>query len=101
MPLTRRQLLVAAGGTALASVASGCGGATSPVVDTGSALGASYDGPPVTHSYWHGFTGGDGPAMRDMVTAFNDSQDHISVEQNTVNWAQYYQRVVAAVHAGR
>ena len=101
MPLTRRQLLVAAGGTALASVASGCGGATTPVVDTGSALGGAYEGPKVTISYWHGFTGGDGPAMRDMVAAFNDSQDLITVEQNTVNWAQYYQRVVAAVHAGR
>ena len=101
MPLTRRQLLAAAGGAALTSVASACGGATVPVIDTGAALGSGYDGPPVTISYWHGFTGGDGPAMRDLVDRFNSSQDRITVEQNTINWAQYYQRVVAAVHAGR
>jgi multiple sugar transport system substrate-binding protein len=101
MDLTRRQLLAIAGGAALTSVASGCGGATVPVVDTGAALGAGYDGPPVTISYWHGFTGGDGPAMRELVDRFNSSQDLITVEQNTINWAQYYQRVVAAVHAGR
>jgi multiple sugar transport system substrate-binding protein len=101
MALTRRQLLTIAGGAALTSVASGCGGASTPVIDTGSALGSGYDGPPVTISYWHGFTGGDGPAMRDLVDTFNSSQDRITVEQNTINWAQYYQRVVAAVHAGR
>ena len=101
MDLTRRQLLAIAGGAALTSVASGCGGAASPVIDTGSALGGSYDGPRVTISYWNGFTGGDGPAMRDLVDRFNSSQDRITVEQNTINWAQYYQRVVAAVHAGR
>lgn len=101
MPLTRRQLLAVAGGTALTGLASACGGAAGPAIDTGAALGTSYDGPPVTISYWHGFTGGDGPAMRDLVARFNSSQDLITVEQNTVNWAQYYQRVVAAVHAGR
>ena len=101
MDLTRRQLLAIAGGAALANVASGCGGASSPVIDTGSPLGSSYDGPPVTISFWNGFTGGDGPAMRDLVAKFNDSQDRITVEQNTVQWAQYYQRVVAAIHAGR
>src|SRR5918994_5751489 len=45
--------------------------------------------------------GGDGPAMRDLVAQFNSSQDLITVEQNTIQWAQYYQRVVAAVHAGK
>jgi multiple sugar transport system substrate-binding protein len=101
MALTRRQLLAIAGGAALTSVASGCGGASTPVVDTGSALGSQYDGPPVTITYWNGFTGGDGPAMRDLVAQFNSSQDRITVEQNTIQWAQYYQRVVAAIHAGR
>ena len=101
MALTRRQLLTIAGGAALTSVASGCGGASTPLVDTGAALGSQYDGPPVTISYWNGFTGGDGPAMRDLVAQFNSSQDLITVEQNTIQWAQYYQRVVAAVHAGR
>jgi multiple sugar transport system substrate-binding protein len=101
MTLNRRQLLTVAGGAALASVTAACGGATTPVIDTGSALGSSYDGPRVTISFWNGFTGGDGPAMRDLVAKFNASQDRITVEQNTVQWAQYYQRVVAAIHAGR
>jgi multiple sugar transport system substrate-binding protein len=101
MALSRRQLLAVAGGAAIASATAACGGATTPVIDTGSALGSSYDGPPVTISYWNGFTGGDGPAMRDLVARFNASQDRITVEQNTVQWAQYYQRVVAAIHAGR
>jgi multiple sugar transport system substrate-binding protein len=100
MPLTRRHFLALAGGVG-AGALSGCAGAGSPVVDTGAALGGEYDGPAVTISFWHGFTGGDGPAMRDLVAQFNDSQDRITVEQNTVNWNQYYQRVVAAVHAGR
>jgi multiple sugar transport system substrate-binding protein len=100
MPLSRRQFLAVAGGAGLGALA-GCGGAGSPVVDTGAALGETYEGPPITISYWHGFTGGDGPAMRQLVADFNASQDRITVEQNTVQWAQYYQRVVAAVHAGK
>jgi multiple sugar transport system substrate-binding protein len=65
------------------------------------AVRGGYTGPPVTISFWNGFTGGDGPAMRRLVTAFNDSHDRILVEQNTVRWEQFYQRVVAAVHAGK
>ncbi|MFH5824172.1 ABC transporter substrate-binding protein [Georgenia sp. AZ-5] len=72
-----------------------------PLVETGPPLGGGYDGPPVTIEYWNGFTGGDGPAMRQLVADFNDSQDLITVKMNVVQWAQYYQRVVAAVHAGQ
>jgi multiple sugar transport system substrate-binding protein len=100
MPFTRRQFLTVAGGVGAGALA-GCAGAGAPVVDTGTALSGSYDGPAVTISYWNGFTGGDGPAMQKLVADFNASQDLIRVEQNTVNWAQYYQRVVAAVHAGK
>ncbi len=100
MPLTRRQFLTVAGGVGAGTLA-GCAGGGAPVVDTGTALGQSYEGPRVTISYWNGFTGGDGPAMQKLVADFNASQDLITVDQNTVNWAQYYQRVVAAVHAGK
>jgi multiple sugar transport system substrate-binding protein len=100
MPLTRRQFLAVAGGVGAGTLA-GCAGAGQPLVDTGTTLGETYDGPPVTISYWNGFTGGDGPAMQKLVADFNASQDLITVDQNTVNWAQYYQRVVAAVHAGK
>jgi multiple sugar transport system substrate-binding protein len=101
MAMNRRQFLqsigVAGAGVALA----GCGGAGAPLTGTGPALGETYQGPPITISYWNGFTGGDGPAMRKLVADFNASQDPITVEQNTVRWAQYYQRVIAAVHAGK
>jgi multiple sugar transport system substrate-binding protein len=78
----------------------GCAGAV-PVATTGPALSGGYEGPPVTIDYWNGFTGGDGPAMRKLVDAFNSSQDKITVKMNVVRWAQYYQRVIAAVHAGQ
>jgi hypothetical protein len=64
--LTRRQYLVAAGvaGVGIA----GCGStATEPA--TGPELAGQYAGPPVTSSFWNGFTGGDGPAMRRLVAA--------------------------------
>lgn len=98
MTLTRRQFLVATGVAGLA--VSGCG-STAIEPGTGPALAEGYTGPPVTISFWNGFTGGDGPAMRRLVTAFNESQDRIVVAQNTVRWEQFYQRVVAAVHAGK
>jgi multiple sugar transport system substrate-binding protein len=101
MSLTRRQFLRMAGMAGVGAAVGGCGGAGAPLIATGPALGDAYDGPPVTISYWNGFTGGDGPAMRQLVADFNASQDRITVEQNTVRWQQYYQRVIAAIHAGK
>src|SRR4029450_9754278 len=60
-----------------------------------------YAGPPVTIQYWNGFTGGDGPYMRDMVDEFNAAHENIKVESNTLGWSDFYQRIVAAVHAGQ
>ena len=65
MTLTRRQFLVATGVAGLA--VSGCG-STAIEPGTGPALTGGYTGPPVTISFWNGFTGGDGPAMRRLVT---------------------------------
>jgi multiple sugar transport system substrate-binding protein len=88
--------LAAGAGLGLAA----CGAGT-PVAETGPALSGEYTGPPVQIEYWNGFTGGDGPAMRRLVEEFNASQDLIRVRMNVVQWAQYYQRVIAAVHAGK
>jgi multiple sugar transport system substrate-binding protein len=101
LEISRRALLsltVAAGAGALLSA---CGSPT-PLAETGPApASGGYAGPPVTIEYWNGFTGGDGPAMRQLVADFNASQELITVRMNVVQWAQYYQRVIAAVHAGQ
>lgn len=59
-----------------------------------------YDGPEVTLSFWNGFTGGDGPFMQDLVDQFNDEHETITVETNTMEWGDLYQRLPAAVTAG-
>jgi len=96
---SRRQFLaLTAAGSAFALA--GCATAQ-PIASTGPELSGDYTGPPLTLEYWNGFTGGDGPAMRQLVADFNASQDLITVNMNVVQWAQYYQRVIAAVHAGK
>lgn len=99
--MSRRQVL------GLGALAAGAGlglsacGSPVPLASSGPPLDGEYTGPPVQLEYWNGFTGGDGPAMREIVARFNESQDLIRVRMNVVQWAQYYQRVVAAVHAGK
>jgi len=100
MDLTRRGFLALTAAAGAGAALGGCGSAT-PVASTGPVLSGAYTGPPVTIQYWNGFTGGDGPAMRQLVDDFNASQDLITVRMNVVQWAQYYQRVIAAVHAGK
>jgi multiple sugar transport system substrate-binding protein len=86
--------LAACGGGATPEEAAQGGGAEAPEF-TG-----EYDGPEVTLSYWNGFTGGDGPFMTQMVDDFMAEHPNIKVESNTVQWAEFYQRVPAAVNAG-
>jgi multiple sugar transport system substrate-binding protein len=85
-----------------ALVLTACGGgqgAGPQQADTGEFTG-EYDGPAVTLSYWNGFTGGDGPFMEDLVEQFNEEHENITIESNTIQWADFYQRVPAAVQAG-
>jgi multiple sugar transport system substrate-binding protein len=105
-PVTRRGLIV--GGAALAGLTlTGCGGGKSAKDAAGGAaapsttFGGKYDGPQVTLSYWNGFTGGDGPFMKKMVADFMKENPKITVTANTVEWAQYYQRMPAAVTANK
>jgi multiple sugar transport system substrate-binding protein len=100
---THRHPLIAtaAGACALLLGLAGCA-STDLSEDTGPPLAADgYTGPPVTIQYWNGFTGGDGPYMRAMVDDFNAAHENITVESNTLGWTDFYQRIVAAVHAGQ
>jgi multiple sugar transport system substrate-binding protein len=105
--LSRRRFFALGGGTAAAAFLSACGGGKS--ADDAARGGsqpsatftAEYNGPNVTLSYWNGFTGGDGPFMRTMVAQFQKEQPKIKIASNTVEWSEYYQRLPAAITAGK
>jgi multiple sugar transport system substrate-binding protein len=96
----RGRLLAVAGWTVVAALAvTGCSGSAEQA--PGAEFTGEYDGPAVELSYWNGFTGGDGPFMQKLVDQFNDEHDNIKVKSNTVEWSDYYQRLPAAVTAGK
>lgn len=101
--LSRRGFLVLGAGTTAAFLA-GCSGKGAGEVNSqgvGGFKGGAYDGPPVTLSYWNGFTGGDGPSMDALVKRFNDENKLITIKQNTMQWADFDQRLPAAAQAGK
>ena len=85
----------------LALTACGGGQGAGPQQAESADFTGEYTGPEVTLSYWNGFTGGDGPFMEDLVKKFMDEHDNIKIESNTIQWADFYQRVPAAVQAGK
>ena len=109
-PRRHRWSAVAAGAAGLVALAA-CGGGQSAEEAAGgggaqggeNAQGASceYDGPQVDLAYWNGFTGGDGPFMQELVDRFNEENENINVTSNTIQWADFYQRLPAAVQAGQ
>ncbi|MDQ3777563.1 MAG: ABC transporter substrate-binding protein [Actinomycetota bacterium] len=86
----------------------GCGGKSSDEA-TGAEAGGedapaaakTYDGPNVSLQFWNGFTGGDGPFMRDLVKQFNSEHPNINVKMVVHEWASYYQKVPQAVQSNR
>ncbi len=105
--LSRRSLM-AVGIGATATTLAACGGGKSAGEAAGGGAPAAnqtfsgkYEGPPVTLSYWNGFTGGDGPFMKQLVKEFQAANPNIKIQENTVQWAEYYQRMPAAVTAGK
>jgi multiple sugar transport system substrate-binding protein len=102
---SRRGLLglgVGAGGAALLA-ACGDSGPSDKVTGAGknaAPAATSYTGPNVTLAFWNGFTGGDGPFMKKLVDQFNTENPNIKVTMNTYQWADYYQKVPAAVSTG-
>lgn len=102
--LTRHEFLLLGMGAGAGLALAGCGGGpeNNPAVQGGGGGGGgkSYDGPNVDLAFWNGFTGGDGPYMRDLVERFNSEHDNIDVRMNTIDWVDYYQQVPAAVQSG-
>ncbi|WP_437477346.1 ABC transporter substrate-binding protein [Sorangium sp. So ce1014] len=56
-----------------------------------------YAGPPVELSFWTGFTGGDRPPMQRLIERFNREHDNITVRMSVNRWADFYQKLPAAV----
>jgi multiple sugar transport system substrate-binding protein len=101
--LSRRRFLLLSAGS-LAAVATGCGGGQGVGGPSGEGVGGftgEYTGPALTLDYWNGFTGGDGPAMKDLVSRFNSEQENITIKSNTIEWPDFYSRLPAAAQAGQ
>ncbi len=101
--LTRQDFLLLSAGAGAGLVLSGCGGGPqdNPAVQgAGGDGGKTYNGPKVDLAFWNGFTGGDGPYMQQLVEEFSAQNKKINVSMNTVEWADYYQKVPSAVATG-
>ena len=102
--LTRQEFLLLGMGAGAGMALAGCGGGpqNNPALQGGGGGGGKeYNGPTVDLAFWNGFTGGDGPLMRQMVEDFSAQQKNINVTMNTVEWEVYYQKVPAAVSSGK
>jgi multiple sugar transport system substrate-binding protein len=105
--LSRRRFLAVGGSLAAAAALSACGGGKSADeaagggAEAGSKFTGKYTGPAVTLAYWNGFTGGDGPFMDQLVKQFQQENSKITIKQNTIQWADFYQKVPAAVTASK
>jgi multiple sugar transport system substrate-binding protein len=99
--LTRQEFLLLGAGAGLALAGCGGGPQNNPAVQGGAGGGKEYNGPKVDLAFWNGFTGGDGPYMRQLVEEFNAEHDNINVKMNILDWTeQYYPKVPAAVRSG-
>lgn len=104
--ISRRSLLGGALGLAAAAGLSACspGSAGTPgqQESVGGGGGAEgYDGPAVSLAFWNGLTGGDGPIMRKMIDEFNKAHPNIKVSMTAIAWAEYFQKLPAAVSNGK
>ncbi len=103
----RRMFLNYTGGAGAAAFLAACGGGSSNAPQAGGGApeaqvgeGGEYTGPAVTLAFWNGFTGADGPVMGQLIKQFNGEHDNIKVEQNTQEWADFYESVPSAVQSG-
>src|SRR5829696_5773065 len=104
--ISRRGLLGGALGVAagigLGACSPGSSGAPGQEQSAPGGGGASgYNGPTVKLAYWNGLTGGDGPIMKKMMEKFNSEHPNIQVSMTAIAWADYYQKLPAAVSNGK
>ncbi|SDS15158.1 multiple sugar transport system substrate-binding protein [Friedmanniella luteola] len=104
--ISRRGLLGGALGTAAAIGLAGCSPGSGAVPGqqqsvAGGGGAEKYEGPNVELAYWNGLTGGDGPIMQKLVDAFNKEHPNIQVKQTRIIWAEYFQKLPAAVSNGK
>jgi multiple sugar transport system substrate-binding protein len=102
-PLTRRGFLGAAGVLGGAAALAACGGTSKPGGggDTGAAAGGTaYNGPKVSLAFWNGWTGADGDFAKKMVAEFNQKTPNVHVQMNVYQWADFFQKLPAAVQSG-
>lgn len=102
--ITRRGLLGGALGAAaigLSACGPGSAGPPGQVAPSGDGGAEGYDGPPVELAYWNGLTGGDGPIMRKLTDQFTKENPNITIKTQSIEWAEYYQKVPAAVTSGK
>jgi len=101
----RRHLLTGAGVVGTSAAAAACSGGQSigggeEPKEAAEPFTAEYDGPEVTITFWNGFTGGDGPYMKQLVTEFTEANPMITVKQSSLEWPDFYSKVVTATDAG-
>jgi multiple sugar transport system substrate-binding protein len=104
--ISRRGILGGAVGAAaavgLAACGAGSAGAPGQAASVPGSGGAEeYTGPNVSLAYWNGLTGGDGPIMKKMMEKFNSEHPNIKVSMTAIAWADYYQKLPAAVSNGK
>ena len=106
-PFTRRKFVAMSAGAGAAFLLAACGGESADEATGGGdgeqtgAAAKTYTGPNVSLQFWNGFTGGDGPFMRKLVDRFNAEHENVNVKMVVQQWPDYYQKVPAAVAAGR
>lgn len=102
--ISRRNFLTLAAGTGAAALLAGCGNnGSAPQAGgnpSGGGGGTGYSGPKVTLAFWNGFTGGDQAFIKKMVDQFNSQHKNIAVKMNVYQWADFFQKLPAAVSSG-
>jgi multiple sugar transport system substrate-binding protein len=102
--LSRRRFLGVAGALGGSLALAACGGTSTPPGATDAtgtaAAGLSYDGPNVTLQFWTGWTGADGQFAKQMVTEFNKANPKVQVQFAAYQWADFFQKLPAAVTSG-